>query len=83
MANVPGIITVRDERNVVDGVICFKSSGRTGEEATLGLSVELVQRMKWEEERGGWLVGTERQLMVERAEKFEGNCEWREFGCSV
>ncbi|CAI9096346.1 OLC1v1032460C1 [Oldenlandia corymbosa var. corymbosa] len=73
-----------DERNVVEGAIWFRRFGKAaGEEATAGLSVELVQRIKWEAERGGWEGGKERDFKVERTEKFEGKGDWNEFGCYV
>ncbi|CAI9096347.1 OLC1v1032461C1 [Oldenlandia corymbosa var. corymbosa] len=73
-----------DDRNAVEGVIWFRSYGKAaGEETTMGLSVELVQRMKWEAERGGWKDGKGRQVKVERTEKFEGKGDWNEFGCYV
>ncbi|KAL3510915.1 hypothetical protein ACH5RR_030316 [Cinchona calisaya] len=83
IAYVAGNKAVWDERNVVEGTIWFRSFGRAGEEANIGLSVELVQRMKWEQERAGWVGGKEKELRVERVENFEGKGEWKEFGCYV
>ncbi|CDP00528.1 unnamed protein product [Coffea canephora] len=80
---IAGNKAVWDEKNVVEGAIWFKSFGRAGEEATVGLSIELVQRMKWEQERAGWLGGNERQVRVERIEYSGEKGEWREFGCFV
>ncbi|CAI9096132.1 OLC1v1032212C1 [Oldenlandia corymbosa var. corymbosa] len=75
-----------DEGNAVEGAILLRSFGKAeeGREATVvGLSVELVQRIKWEQERGGWEGGKERQVKVERTEEFEGDGDWNEFGCFV
>ncbi|KAL3510914.1 hypothetical protein ACH5RR_030315 [Cinchona calisaya] len=83
IAYVAGNKVVWDERNVAEGTIWFRSFGRTAEEANVGLSVELVQRMKWEQERAGWEGRNDGQLRVERVEKFEEKGEWREFGCYV
>ncbi|CAI9096345.1 OLC1v1032459C1 [Oldenlandia corymbosa var. corymbosa] len=72
------------ESNVVDGVIWFRSRGNAaGKETKVGLTVELVQRVKWEQERGRWKAGKERQLKVERTEQYQGNGGWKEFGCYV
>lgn len=41
-----------DDKNAVEGVIWFRSYGKDGNEATsLGLSREIVQRMKWEQKK--------------------------------
>ncbi|KAL3510912.1 hypothetical protein ACH5RR_030313 [Cinchona calisaya] len=83
VAYVAGKKALWDERNVVEGTIWFKSFGKAGEEAIVGLSVEIVRRMKWEQERAGWLGGEDRQASVERVEEFGEKGEWREFGCYV
>jgi len=76
---------VWDEKKVVDGAIWFTSYGSGGEEMSVGLSLEIVGRMKWEQERGGWFGGEERQVKVKRTEEFGGvnNGGWRKFGCYV
>ncbi|KAH6762003.1 hypothetical protein C2S52_019436 [Perilla frutescens var. hirtella] len=69
-------------RNAVDGVIWFGAVG-----GGVGLRGELVERMKWEEERGGWIGGggEEREVKIHRVEEFqkEGVGDWNEFGCYV
>ncbi|KAM7464404.1 hypothetical protein LguiA_032525 [Lonicera macranthoides] len=72
-----------DEKKVVGGVIWFTSFGSGGEEIRVGLSSEIVGRMKWEQERGGWVGGEERQVRVKRIEEFGGIGGWRKFGCYV
>ncbi|KAL3644617.1 hypothetical protein CASFOL_009797 [Castilleja foliolosa] len=62
-----------DEKNVVDGLIWFKSSGKS-----VGLRVEIVERMKWEQARGGW---DERRTKINKVEKVEKGVRWSEFGC--
>ncbi|XP_071693164.1 uncharacterized protein [Rutidosis leptorrhynchoides] len=70
-----------DEKNVVNWAVWFMSF--EGEE-TVGLSMEVLQRMKWEEEKVGWVgVGDKRVEKVNREEKFEGSGVWRRFGCYV
>ncbi|XP_057785451.1 uncharacterized protein LOC131002993 [Salvia miltiorrhiza] len=61
------------------GVVWFKAGGGGG----VGLRVELVERMKWEEERGGWVGGEGRQVKIHKVEKLEGGGGWNEFGCYV
>lgn len=73
-----------DEKNMADRTIWFKSYGSKGEEINVGLSLEIVERMKWEEERVGWVGGDERVVRVHRVEEFGGGDEeWKKFGCYV
>lgn len=76
---------VVDERNVGDGVVWFRSFSNVGEETSVGLSIEIVERMKWEQERVGWITGDERKVRVERVEEYGGGLggEWKKFGCFV
>ncbi|KAL4303782.1 hypothetical protein GQ457_10G027810 [Hibiscus cannabinus] len=46
--------------------------------AGVGLSLVIVERMKWEEERSGWKGGHER---LKKMEKNGG--VWNKFGCYV
>ena len=55
MVTVGGREAVWDESNVVDGMIWFSSFGGGGGEVSVGLSSLIVGRMKWEQERGGWV----------------------------
>ncbi|KAL1807819.1 hypothetical protein ACET3Z_024809 [Daucus carota] len=81
---VGGKEAVWDENNVVDNTMWFKSFGIDGEEVSVGLSLEIVERMKWEEERVGWFRGDDRMTRVDRVEEFERGAEgWRKFGCFV
>ncbi|KAL1568507.1 hypothetical protein AAHA92_00117 [Salvia divinorum] len=70
-------------KSAVDGVIWFRVEDGGGE--GVGLRVELVERMKWEEERGGWMGGEERQVRIQKVEELEGGGggDWNEFGCYV
>ncbi|CAK9157333.1 unnamed protein product [Ilex paraguariensis] len=80
---VAGKETVWNEREVVDGAIWFRSFGKVGEGVSVGLRVEIVERMKWEQERAGWVGGEDRQARVKRVEEFGGIGGWRKFGCYV
>ena len=78
-AKVEGKDAVWDENILVDGVLWFKSV----EEKNVGLSLEVVEGMKWEQERFGWNVGKGRQVRVTKLEEFDGTNKWKKFGCYV
>ncbi|KAG6654036.1 uncharacterized protein LOC122309164 [Carya illinoinensis] len=70
--------------NVVDEVMWFKSFGNGGGEVRVGLSMLVVERMKWEQIRVGWVGGNERQVALKRVEEFGGSAgEWMKFGLYV
>ncbi|XP_058114955.1 uncharacterized protein LOC131257975 [Magnolia sinica] len=64
--------------HVVDGVMWLRGPPNS---IGMGLSMAVVDRMKWEACRGGWIDGNERDLKVERVEEFGGVNGWRKFGC--
>ncbi|CAK7326468.1 unnamed protein product [Dovyalis caffra] len=78
---VSGREVAPNERNVVDGVMWFRSPSNAGGEASVGLRLEIVERMKWEQERAGWLGGNESYATVKRVEEFGGTGGWKKFGC--
>ncbi|KAK3029675.1 hypothetical protein RJ639_039167 [Escallonia herrerae] len=80
---VAGTEAIWDEKNVVDGAVWFKNFGSAGEQISVGLSTEIVQRMRWEQERAGWVGREERLVRVKREEVFAGAGGWRRFGCHV
>ncbi|KAJ6732153.1 hypothetical protein OIU79_003302 [Salix purpurea] len=82
-AAVAGREAAPDRRNTADGVMWFRSSGDDGGGASVGLSLEIVEGMKWERERVGWLGGDETEVTVERVEEFGGIGGWKKFGCYV
>ncbi|OMO72282.1 hypothetical protein COLO4_27717 [Corchorus olitorius] len=69
---------------VDDGVMWFKSCNKEGKGVDIGLSLAIVERMKWEQERFGWSSKEEKQDKIKRIEKF-GNEEgiWKKFGCYI
>ncbi|KAJ6670678.1 hypothetical protein OIU85_014533 [Salix viminalis] len=83
--SVAGREAAPDRRNTADGVMWFRSSGDVGGGggASVGLSLEIVEGMKWERGRGGWLGGDETEVTVERVEEFGGIGGWKKFGCYV
>ncbi|XP_006353104.1 uncharacterized protein [Solanum tuberosum] len=70
-----------DDKNIVEGVIWFRSYDKDGNEVmSLGLRREIVQRMKWEQERGGW----KQQGRINQVEEYRENSSgWRRFSCYV
>ncbi|XP_061340753.1 uncharacterized protein LOC133287201 [Gastrolobium bilobum] len=80
-AKVAGKDAVWDENVGVDSVLWFKSFDDAGAETSVGLSLEIVERMKWEQERVGWIASNERQERVVRVEEFGGTNKWEKFSC--
>ncbi|KAL1807818.1 hypothetical protein ACET3Z_024808 [Daucus carota] len=83
---IGGTKAVWDEKKMVDRsrkTKWFKGSG-SKREVSIGLSSEIIERMKWEEETVGWVGGGEREVRVHKVEEFRGGAEgWRKFGCYV
>ncbi|WOL16401.1 hypothetical protein Cni_G25188 [Canna indica] len=88
-ASVEAEAAVIDEKHAVrqparqedGGVVWFKAAEGEGK---VGLSWAVLERMRWEESRGGWASGEE---MVERVEECGGGggekSRWTRFGCYV
>ena len=74
-----------DKRDVDEGTLWFRSTNNRGEETSVGLNLVLVERMKWEQERVGCVLGEEKDVRVERREEYRGSrvSEWKRFGCYV
>ncbi|XP_027360824.1 uncharacterized protein LOC113868975 [Abrus precatorius] len=81
VAKVVGREAVWDENAVVDRVLWFRSVDDVGREISVGLSLEVFERMKWEQERVGWKASNERQERVARVEEFSGTNKWENFSC--
>ncbi|XVF85677.1 hypothetical protein PTKIN_Ptkin17bG0135300 [Pterospermum kingtungense] len=75
VVRVDGLKVSQDDREIDDGVMWFRIG-----EVGVGLSMAIVERMKWEQERFGWSGGSER---VQRVEEFARNEVWNKFGCYV
>ncbi|CAL0308027.1 unnamed protein product [Lupinus luteus] len=82
-AKVAGSDVVCDENDVQERVVWFKSFDEKGAEKSVGLSLEIIERMKWEQERVGWIGGNDKQVRLERVEEFGGNNMWKYFSCYV
>lgn len=83
-AYIAGQRAAWDQKKMGNGMILFRVFGKNGEETWVGLREELIQRMKWEEERGGWTGGGDgRQVKVSREQKFREIDNWKEFALYV
>ncbi|XP_002514527.2 uncharacterized protein LOC8264523 [Ricinus communis] len=72
------------EKNVADGMMWFRSTDNVGGETnSVGLRLAIIERMKWEQERFGWIGSNEMQVRVKRMEEFRGIGEWKKFGCYI
>ncbi|KAF7113091.1 hypothetical protein RHSIM_RhsimUnG0162200 [Rhododendron simsii] len=85
VAFVGGREAVKFRSRVGDGWVWFRDFGGVEQVIDVGLSSLIVDRMKWEEERGGWVREGNRQVMVKRTEEFGGinGGGWSKFGCYV
>ncbi|PIN10927.1 hypothetical protein CDL12_16472 [Handroanthus impetiginosus] len=64
-----------------NGFVWFKRYGGGGQQMSVGLRAEIVERMKWEHERGGWVGGEEREVKISK--EFKGSGDWGVFRCYV
>ena len=74
---------IDDERDAGEGILWFNSFSNIGEKNSVGLSMAIVERMKWEQQRVGWIGGNENQIRVQKVEEFKGTNGWKKFGCYV
>ncbi|XP_008243746.1 PREDICTED: uncharacterized protein LOC103341974 [Prunus mume] len=74
---------VHEERDVANGLMWYRGFNNVGGESGVGLSLAIVERMKWEQQRFGWFVGNEKQVRVNKVEEFGGMGGWRRFSCYV
>nr|XP_043639687.1 uncharacterized protein LOC122610796 [Erigeron canadensis] len=74
-----------DGKNVVDGAVWFTPlEGDIEKKVSVGLNIEIIERMKWEEEKVGWFDGGEKRMeKVKREDTYEGGGVWKRFGCYV
>ncbi|GLT41184.1 hypothetical protein SLA2020_152670 [Shorea laevis] len=50
---------------------------------SVGLSVAIVEKMRWIQEEGGWVRGGEREVKVQRREEIRSENRWRRFACYI
>ncbi|XP_061340739.1 uncharacterized protein LOC133287191 [Gastrolobium bilobum] len=80
---IGGWEAVINEIDVAEGLLWFNSFSNVGEKNSVGLSTAIIERMKWEQERVGWIEGKEKQIGVKKVEEFVGTNGWKKFGCYV
>ncbi|XP_027362170.1 uncharacterized protein LOC113869867 [Abrus precatorius] len=78
---IAGWEAVTDEMDIAEGVLWFHSFNNVGEKNSVGLNIAIVERIKWEQERVGWVGGKEKEVRVEKVEEFRGTNGWKKFGC--
>ncbi|XP_077236655.1 uncharacterized protein LOC143878236 [Tasmannia lanceolata] len=85
LAWLHGEEAVQEDAHVVDGMRWFRPLKHEGGGGLgVGLSLAIVERMRWEEVRGGWVEGKEMDVKVERVEEFGGGGGgWKKFACYV
>ncbi|KAM5567569.1 hypothetical protein ABKV19_015573 [Rosa sericea] len=74
---------VHEERDMANGVIWYRGFNKVGGESIVGLSLAILERVKWEQQRFGWNGGNERKVRVKKVEEFGGMGRWKKFGCYV
>ncbi|XP_056851404.1 uncharacterized protein LOC130500395 [Raphanus sativus] len=67
------------------GVVWFSVLRDERQDKKIGLGSVVVERIKWEEERFGWLnKGDEVRSSIKRTERFEGgSSQWKSYKCYV
>lgn len=74
---------VHEERDVANGVMWYRGFNKVGGESNVGVSLAILERVKWEQQRFGWNGGNERKVRVNKIEEFGGMGKWKKFGCYV
>ncbi|XP_050374062.1 uncharacterized protein LOC126791629 [Argentina anserina] len=74
---------VQEERDVANGVMWYRGVNKVGGESTVGVSLAILERVKWEQQRFGWKGGDQRKVRVTKVEEFGGMGRWKNFGCNV
>ncbi|XP_054822967.1 uncharacterized protein LOC129321273 [Prosopis cineraria] len=71
--------------DVANGIMWFTSHGNGENEASrVGLSMAIVERMRWEQERAGYVWGNERHVRVKKVDELGGTDHgWNKYGCYV
>lgn len=62
-------------------MLWFQAMDYNGEDSRIGLSSLVVERMMWEQERGGWCNNNEKLVHLARVEEYRGPSSWKMFSC--
>jgi hypothetical protein len=66
--------------DIAENFMWFNSFNNVGEKNSVGLSTAIVERMKWEQVKVGWIGGKEKEFRVKKVEVFDGNVNgWKKF----
>ncbi|KAL5720175.1 hypothetical protein ACHQM5_012863 [Ranunculus cassubicifolius] len=76
-----GMDAITYERNGLDGIVWNETVDHNGGALSLGLSAVIVQKMRSIQEMGGWVVGQENDIRLEKTEIFTGEGRWQRFSC--
>ncbi|XP_068643900.1 uncharacterized protein [Aristolochia californica] len=68
--------------SVGDGWVWFRTQN-SGVEKSVGLTLPVLERMRWEAKRGGWVEREEREERIKRVVEFKGKGGWSSYGCYV
>ncbi|KAG9448684.1 hypothetical protein H6P81_008649 [Aristolochia fimbriata] len=71
-----------EDIRVGDGWARFRTR-KSGAERNVGLSSVVLDSMRAEAKRGGWVEMKEKQVRIERADEFKGNGGWSRYGSYV
>ncbi|XP_004297169.1 PREDICTED: uncharacterized protein LOC101314743 [Fragaria vesca subsp. vesca] len=74
---------VNEEKDVANGVMWYRVFNKVGGESTVGVSLAVLERVKWEQQRFGWNGGNDRKVSVKKVEEFGGMGRWKKFDCYV
>lgn len=73
VVTVVGIKAMHDLTNVVDGATWFKGLNKVIGQIIVGLIIEIMERMKQEQERVCWVFRSEKHVRLKRIEEFDSN----------
>ncbi|KAE9612597.1 hypothetical protein Lalb_Chr06g0174751 [Lupinus albus] len=81
---VYGIEATRNRRIDANGFYYFKACNPYNRKrVSVGLSLAIIENMKWVQEEGGWAYGHGREKMVRVREEVRSQNEWQRFGFYV
>ncbi|XVF18593.1 hypothetical protein REPUB_Repub11eG0036400 [Reevesia pubescens] len=81
-SSVYGMLAQKDNGISHGGFWWFRSVTRSdGRKGSVGLSLAIMEKMKWLQEEGGWFNGGESEVRVEREEEIRSEYGWRRFAC--
>lgn len=84
VSKVFGVEAVKDNKVSHGGFVWYRVYDRNRvRRSGVGLSIAIVEKMRWVQEEGGWVNGREKEVRIERVEENTSENSWRRFGCYV